>query len=808
MLEPKCLSLFGRRSERKPSRRGCATRDAAAYVEQLEPRRVLTAITPVVAVTHYDGSVQSVSGFTGPLYVSSVAGFTSTGDLFVETTTGVATIHYTGLDTTTNANAFTGCSVVTGDPYNVGAGDTTGHLDLTLPAVFQATNQTFTVTVPNQTGSSVNLNYSMYWQSVPKDGDAANFYALAAGNKFENFSTVGNGAALPDFSVAASGTTTITLPYMPINAGRIYFSTGTSSPLTAKFDSTSSTWSAGQPTPAGAGSFQGIYDYFELTMDASGVNNTTSGSGTQYLPTCTIDTTQVDQFGIPMTLSGSSNNGASITQLTSGVTLSEVVARDAIINQFSALHPSGSDPYSELVLPASSQSQGLPLRIVNPGKMTIQNTDPLGYLFDATLQQLFETSAGDFTLTDGTDTYTFTHTSVMAEGNDSAMHSYNVLAITGPGITGTAYIYEPFFSTNAPSSPSMSPVDYSTRPPAPKWLSSAAETAGEMIFGNDGVFSDYGAQLVPGSTTTKYDATTAGTLAGLENQVVSAINRGVVLMPTSDWSDPTKFYTTGTFNEYAQFLHQQQISGTPIMIGGNAYAFGYDDQGGNSTTLSLLDQNGASVTLGPWTASGNNIGFLAAVYHDVLARAVDPAGQTYWLGQLSDGVSRTQVSLAIVTSLESHTDIIKGFYTDLLHRAADTPGLNSLLNLFAQGYTQADIKSVFYGSEEYFQTRGGGTNAGFLDALYQDELNRAPDSGGQTYYTQLLADGHSRGDVASLLMEGQEAIHDVVQSYYQTYLSRPADDAGLAYWTSVLQVDNRYSVVQSALLGSDEFYQR
>ncbi|HVX61287.1 MAG TPA: beta-1,3-glucanase family protein [Pirellulales bacterium] len=808
MSEPKLLGLFRRRSGRKSSRRGFQTRDAAAYVEQLEPRRVLAPITPVVAATQYnDPTVQVVNALPGAtLNVASTIGFASTGDLFVQTTTGVATLHYTGL----TSSSFTGCSVL-GDTYNVGAGNTTGQLDKgNLPAVFQATHDTFQITIPNQTNSAINLNYSMFWSTSGGDGDLVNFYALAPGNTFENFSNVGNGVALPAFSVAASGgTTTISLPYMPIHTARIFFSNGASSPIIAT-DQGGGQWAATQPTPS---TFQGLYDYFEISLDSSGVNNTTAPPNLQYLPTLTIDSTQVDQFGIPMTLSGSSNNGATTTHLTSGVTDSDAVARDTIINEFSALHPSGSDPYSELVLPASPQSQGLPLRILNPGKVTIANTDPLGYLFDATIKQLFETSAGNLTLTDGTNTYTVSPTTVTAYGSDNAMHTYNVLAITGTGITGTAYVYEPFFSTNAPASASLSPVDYSTRPPAPKWLSNPNETAGQMVFGNEGVFTDYGTQLLPGSTTTKYDATTAGILANLENQIVSALNRGIATKynDTADWQNANNFYPAGqVYNQYAQFLHQQQVHGTPIMIGGNAYAFAYDDQGGNSTTLSLLDQTSAVVTLGPWTASspaGTNDGFLTAVYLDVLHRAVDPSGHTYWLGVLANGVSRTDVSQAIVNSVEHRSDIIEGFYTGLLNRAADPQGLTAYLQLFAGGWTASQIKCLFYGSNEYFQNSGS-NNTGFTTALYQDELHRAPDSQAEAAMIQALAAGQSRTYIASLVVGSPEAEMDRVNKYYLDYLLRPADAAGLAYWNSVLARTDQDSLVEAGLLGSAEFFNR
>ena len=60
-----------------------------------------------------------------------------------------------------------------------------------------------------------------------------------------------------------------------------------------------------------------------------------------------------------------------------------------------------------------------------------------------------------------------------------------------------------------------------------------------MVFGNDGVFTDYGAQFLPGTSSTLYDATTAGILAGLENQIVSALNRGVAnsSTTTAGWTE-------------------------------------------------------------------------------------------------------------------------------------------------------------------------------------------------------------------------------------------------------------------------------
>ncbi|HVX62386.1 MAG TPA: beta-1,3-glucanase family protein, partial [Pirellulales bacterium] len=753
------------------------------------------------------------SGAIADLQVTSTAGFTSSNaHLFVQTTNGVATIHYTG----TTATSFTGCSVV-GDTYNVGAGDETGTLDTTYHAVFQATHQTFDISIPNQTGlpndGKHDIYYSMFWSSV--GGSVHDFYTLYQDSpghyKFVNFKDYTNGtenaghgtnSALPDFQAAASGTTTIAVPYMPINSGRIYFfvgPTGLTSPLTTQ-DNGSGVWSVVQPS---SGSADYIYDFFEVNLDANG--SAAAGAPNPDLAKMTIDTTQVDQFGIPMTLTGDSNDTVTTTSYSAGVTDSTDVARNQIINAFSSQYPPGN-LYNQLIVGPSAQSQGLPLRIVNPADADITTSSELGYVFDSVIKTLFETGTTSLTLhsnKDGTD-YTGTRTTHTETDINGHTQTYNVLQFTNG--TNTFYIYEPFFSTNAPSSSSLSSVSYASAPPPPSWLlHQKSETAGQMVFANNGVFADYANQ--PGGLT----ATQQGILGDLENQVVAALNRGVALLDSSQWQVTGNYYQTGPYNEYARFLHEYAINGTPIMIGGHAYAFPYDDNGGSSTTLNLDNQTGATVTLGPWTRSGSstsNDGFLAAVYLDVLHREIDSQGETYWLGLLAGGWTRADVSLGIVDSLESRTDVIKGFYTNLLHRDADAPGLAHCLQLFDEGFTSSQIKSMFYGSEEYFQVRGGGANSGFIDAVFQDQLSRAPGGNAQSYFDQIFAAGHSRAYAAGLVVDSTESLHDQVNDYYRAYLLRPVDAAGLAHFDGILAQSNHDNLIQAGILGSPEFYDR
>ena len=70
-----------------------------------------------------------------------------------------------------------------GDPFNVGASDSTGALDLAYPAVYQATHPTFHYTIQNQTNltdsGQITMTYAMFWSSPTDPGF---FYYLDSSN--------------------------------------------------------------------------------------------------------------------------------------------------------------------------------------------------------------------------------------------------------------------------------------------------------------------------------------------------------------------------------------------------------------------------------------------------------------------------------------------------------------------------------------------------------------------------------------------------------------------------------------------------
>src|SRR5437763_1830968 len=89
------------------------------------------------------------------------------------------------------------------------------------------------------------------------------------------------------------------------------------------------------------------------------------------------------------------------------------------------------------------------------------------------------------------------------------------------------------------------------------------------------------------------------------------------------------------------------------------------------------------------------------------------------------------------------------------------------------------VSPTLTSSPEYWQVRGGGTNDGFIAALYNDALRRSPDRGGLTAHTQALKAGMPPRQVASGILASTENFQGQVANAYQECLKRAPDDGAL-----------------------------
>jgi Domain of unknown function (DUF4214) len=100
--------------------------------------------------------------------------------------------------------------------------------------------------------------------------------------------------------------------------------------------------------------------------------------------------------------------------------------------------------------------------------------------------------------------------------------------------------------------------------------------------------------------------------------------------------------------------------------------------------------------------SNSELGFLTAVYADVLGRGIGPGGQQTWGGELAAGTPRAQVAAQIMASLEAEQDLVSGWYSEFLRRPADPGGLQTFSRALQQGIPEEQILVDLLSSDEYF----------------------------------------------------------------------------------------------------------
>jgi hypothetical protein len=163
------------------------------------------------------------------------------------------------------------------------------------------------------------------------------------------------------------------------------------------------------------------------------------------------------------------------------------------------------------------------------------------------------------------------------------------------------------------------------------------------------------------------------------------------------------------------------------------------------------------------------------------------------------------VANAFTTSNEHYTDLVVADYQQLLGRSPAQAEINLWLNSFTAGATDEQVMAAFLAAPEYYQ-RVGGTNRAWVDALYQQVLNRSADTAGESAWLQVLAAGQSRTTVATGFTTSGEREQDLIQADYQLYLGRTASSGEVAAWLALIQHGLKQEQMASQFAGSGEAY--
>jgi uncharacterized repeat protein (TIGR01451 family) len=190
--------------------------------------------------------------------------------------------------------------------------------------------------------------------------------------------------------------------------------------------------------------------------------------------------------------------------------------------------------------------------------------------------------------------------------------------------------------------------------------------------------------------------------------------------------------------------------------------------------------------------------FVHNLYRQLLGREPDANGETYWetlLQQNNTPAERTKVIAAFLNTPEYAIHYITTLYQVILGRAPDADGLQFWTQKMGQPGTagqhsgSADEKYIvaaFFGSDEFY-LKSGNTPEGWINALYEDILGRAPDGSGAAFWASELATrgAGDRDGIVRDLLTMPEAAHDLLDTFYpapggtaSTPLAAPGTKAG------------------------------
>jgi hypothetical protein len=248
-----------------------------------------------------------------------------------------------------------------------------------------------------------------------------------------------------------------------------------------------------------------------------------------------------------------------------------------------------------------------------------------------------------------------------------------------------------------------------------------------------------------------------------------------------------------------------------------SYTFTASDNGQHAFRVSMGAAGTQSVTVSDKTQTSlagsasvaviDAIGlFVTQAYEDLLGRAPDSVGKSYWTGLIAGGAPRSSIATQLTHSAEYFGTIITPAYQQFLGRSPDASGLSYWIGRMQQGLTDEHLQAGFIASPEFYQ-HAGNTDRAWIDALYTTLLSRVADPGGESHWLQLLAGGVSRASIAYGFTSSSEEQKARVKLDYEHFLHREPSSTELDYWAAQFGQGLTNEDIVAGFVGSDEYFQ-
>lgn len=349
----------------------------------------------------------------------------------------------------------------------------------------------------------------------------------------------------------------------------------------------------------------------------------------------------------------------------------------------------------------------------------------------------------------------------------------------------------------------------------------AAGGAGGFIVTGSHLYAEEGAQTVKvtihdnsGNTISAQDAATVADapLFGSGTRFLSAPGQTRHGVLVGSFTDTGGAEPVGNYSATVDWGDGTSSAGTIASLGGGTFdVLGdhrYSHPGLYSVSVSVADEGGATTIIHSLAGNGHaddDDAFIAQVFEDVLGRNADPGAAAQFASLLQHGGSRSELTTLITHSDEYYDQRIQQAYQDYLGRSADAGGLAIWRVLMQSGLTDEQLEAAFIGSAEFYNHAGGSDRA-WVEEMYFDLLGRAPDAAGEAYWTNVLAQGGSRSQVAAGFAASIERDGQTVRNDYLSFLGRQPSQSEVDHWVNAFHNGATNEQVVAGFTASDEYF--
>ena len=136
----------------------------------------------------------------------------------------------------------------------------------------------------------------------------------------------------------------------------------------------------------------------------------------------------------------------------------------------------------------------------------------------------------------------------------------------------------------------------------------------------------------------------------------------------------------------------------------------------------------------------------------------------------------------------------------------DDSELQHFKDEMANGARDEDLIAEIMGSDEYFNNRAGGTDDGFVDAVYTDLLNHRVDRSSRDQLVQGIQNGLTRLQVARQVMDGLDYRDALVTSDDKQLLIRTPTSSELGNGVQFLIGNGKNVDLQAQIAGTNDYF--